>query len=61
VATGAVVPPGAFGTSGLCGTGLGGAGRSPDASGNCPLVYMVPTNGTGAASIVDGIVRTAGI
>jgi hypothetical protein len=60
--TGAFVDPSVFGASGLCGTGLDGAGRIPDASGRCPLVFMIFSLGTGVgAAIVRAITLAAGI
>ena len=62
--TGARVPPAAWdvGTrpagcaANQCCTAANGAGRAPDASGLCPMVFDVSTTGTGvSASVVTGI------
>lgn len=55
-ATGAVVPPSAWGPAGSrpagcsvgqCCTGQNGAGQAPDGTGNCPLVFHIDANGNG--------------
>jgi hypothetical protein len=62
-ATGAVVPPSAFGSGagrpagcapGQCCTGLNGVGEAPSADGTCPLVQRTMADGTGLASAVSG-------
>lgn len=63
-ATGAVVPPVAWGTSGRpagcnasqCCTGQNGVGRAPNGSGVCPLSFVVSSTGTGLGqAIVTGL------
>jgi hypothetical protein len=51
------VPPSAFGASGNCATGVGGALIAPDGpSGTCRSVYSCNTDGTGlSTSIVNGV------
>jgi collagen triple helix repeat protein len=63
IATGAFVDPSAFGTSGLCSTAFGLAGRQPDAAGRCPLVFEVdPAGGAGTGpAATEAIVRAAGL
>ncbi len=67
-ATGAVVLPSAWDVggrpggcgAGLCCTGLGGAGEATDASGECPLVFKVPQDGSGlGAQVTAGITQVA--
>lgn len=61
-ATGAIVAPSAFGTTGLCNTGLSGVGRAPNGSGLCPLVYLANSNGTGSfTAAIAAILRAAGL
>jgi len=56
-ATGAVVPPEAFGSSGECLTGINGEPVAPDAQGDCPLLFHIASSGEGlGTSIVEGIV-----
>ena len=66
--TGAVVPPEAWDVpmrpancqSGKCCTGLGGAGEDTDANGLCPLVFKIPTDGTGLGDqVTAGIAQLA--
>jgi hypothetical protein len=67
--TGALVPPEAWGPTGMrpagcnvgqCCTGLNGAGVSPDGNGDCPLVFKIKTDGTGVGNqIVSGITNLA--
>lgn len=63
-ATGAVVPPAAWDVparpancgAGLCCTGVNGAGRAPNAQGQCPLVFLTNSAGAGlGGNIVTGI------
>lgn len=62
-ATGARVPPVAWGTlrpagcaQGQCCTGENGTGVAPDADGLCPLVFQIPSSGNGVASqLASGI------
>jgi len=62
-ATGAKVPPTVWDGArpagcgdGQCCTGIGGAGRAPDADGLCPLVFMINANGTGlGTSVITGL------
>lgn len=55
-ATGATVPPAAFGSSGQCATGGNGVSDPPDASGNCPLLFHIDGQGQGlGTSIVDAV------
>jgi hypothetical protein len=63
VGTGTFVPPSAFALpSGLCGTAFLPAGRSPNPSGQCPLVYITSSNGTGTfEALLDGVFRAAGL
>lgn len=57
-ATGAVVPPEAWDiggrppgcAAGQCCTGSAGAGRAPNAAGQCPMTYTASSNGTGVDS-----------
>ena len=64
-ATGAVVPPVAFGEPGArppgcavgqCCTGLGGQGEAPDGSGLCPLVFKVGADGAGMGTQVSAAI-----
>lgn len=56
-ATGAVVPPEAWGAAEtMCHTGLAGALEAPGADGLCPLVFTMASNGTGVnTAVVDAI------
>jgi hypothetical protein len=56
-ATGAVVPPSAFGAAGTYNTGIGGASLLPDAPGGfCYLVFQISSDGTGlGAAFVNAI------
>jgi hypothetical protein len=55
-ATGATVPPDAFGSSGTCETGVGGSPVEPDADGRCPLLFGIDELGAGlGTSIVDAV------
>jgi hypothetical protein len=58
-ATGARVPPAAFGGScgaGQCCTGLNGAAQAPDGAGLCPLVFDINASGAGLGdSIIAGL------
>ena len=61
-ATGASVDPSAFGTGGMCATGVGGADRPPDSSGRCPLVFLIPTTGVGLSQALgQAVILAAGI
>lgn len=61
-ATGAMVPPEAWDVpkrpagcpAGQCCTGLQGAGEEPDATGLCPLVFKVTSQGAGLGEQVSG-------
>lgn len=66
--TGAVVPPEAWDVparpngcdAGKCCTGLRGVGEDPDASGLCPLVFKVSSDGTGVGDqVTAGIAQLA--
>ncbi len=71
--TGAVIPPCAwsfFGSArpsgcpaGQCCTDVGGSGRAPDASGNCPLAFRISSTGSGlgtaAVAGVEALVNFA--
>lgn len=67
--TGAMVPPESWGAAGSrpggcavgqCCTGQGGVGEAPDGSGLCPLVFKIPSNGTGLGNqVVSGISNVA--
>lgn len=71
--TGAIIPPCAwsfFGSSrpagcsiSQCCTDVGGAGRAPDATGNCPLAFKINSNGSGlgtaAVAGVEALVNFA--
>gem|GEM_PF-466901 len=60
-ATGARIPPEAWDipsrpagcAPGQCCTLAGGAGRAPDVDGLCPLVFKIPTDGTGLGKAVS--------
>ncbi len=63
-ATGALVPPGAWDAgvrpancaANQCCTGIGGAGRAPNANGLCPVVFQASSTGSGlGTNIVTGI------
>jgi hypothetical protein len=58
-ATGARVPPSAWGGScgaGMCCTALNGTGRAPDGAGLCPLVFDVNADGSGlGTAIIAGL------
>ena len=67
-ATNAMVPPEAWGAAmrpagcnaGQCCTGLNGTGVAPEASGLCPLVFKVGTDGSGLGQqIISGISNLA--
>jgi hypothetical protein len=59
--SGAVVPPAAFGVTGMCLTGLAGAATPPNAAGECPLLFHVAFDGSGLGnSIVDAVQALAG-
>ncbi len=67
-ATGSLVPPVAWDIpqrptncpTGMCCTGLNGAGEAPDANGMCPLVFKLPDNGSGLGTqITSGITNVA--
>jgi hypothetical protein len=54
-ATGATVPPQAFGTSGQCETGINGAPVAPE-GGSCPLLFGIEGDGSGlGTSIVEAV------
>lgn len=66
--TGAVVPPSAWDipsrpvgcAAGQCCTGQNGVGEATDANGECPLVFKIPSAGTGLdAQVVSGISNVA--
>lgn len=66
--TGALVSPSAWDvparpagcTASQCCTGLGGTGEAPDANGQCPLVFKIPSDGTGLGDqVTTGIVQVA--
>ena len=69
-ATGAVVPPTAWGPAGSrpagcavgqCCTGLSGAGEATDGAGNCPLKFQINSSGTGLGdAVADGIEALTG-
>ncbi|HMI91464.1 MAG TPA: hypothetical protein VK509_08880, partial [Polyangiales bacterium] len=55
-ATGATVPPDAFGTTGRCETGVRGAAVEPDPNGSCPLLFGIDELGAGlGTSIVEAV------
>ena len=67
-ATGSLVPPVAWDIpqrptncpTGMCCTGLNGAGELPDANGMCPLVFKLPDNGSGLGTqVTSGITNVA--
>ena len=67
-ATGAVVPPEAWDVGmrpagcamGQCCTGQRGAGEPPDSDGLCPLVFKIPSDGTGVGDqVTTGISQLA--
>jgi hypothetical protein len=56
-ATSATVPVASF-PSGLCPTGINGAGRPPDSDGLCPLVFQVASDGSGLGTAVIDAIRS---
>jgi hypothetical protein len=59
VATGAVVPPSAFGETLSCRTGVGGVTRPALSDGTCPLVFEITQTGVGLNTAVIAAVVLA--